>query len=237
MEPTLWNLNLTDWTAVIGIATAALVLAGTGAGVIALRQLRDVRETARDEKRAYVSADFQQHPTAPTIIEFVVQNSGSTAATDVAFDWDEIPVRKVDLGGAVFGNARLFAGIPTLAPGREIRIIFDSTIDRYQADPPLRSVFNLTIHYRDRFGRSHSDAFVLDAEIMRDTNYVGRKSMHEAAESLQQIANDFRATTKSQAFVGFESRADAEHRQRVDYRNRLRGPRHPAPPKRRSTFS
>jgi hypothetical protein len=95
---------------------------------------RDEARTAeRAAHRAYVIADFDRNPYADFIIEFVVRNSGRSAARDVSFRWDPEPERAVKMDKP-FMAARLFAGIPTLPPGREIRILFDSTLERYNQE-------------------------------------------------------------------------------------------------------
>lgn len=229
---------MVDWTAVTGISTGALAAIGLAAAVPAYRQFRLSRQTWKDEARAYVSVDFESNPFVPEVIEFVVRNTGRTAAFDVQFRWQAEPVRKADVGSA-FADAKLFKnGIPTMAPGREVRIMFDSTLERFNDDDQDEDAYPIEIAFTDVFGVRRSELFVLDPEMLKGTNYVGIKSTHDMGKSLETIAETIKGSGLDRGQLGvvvetIDQRRTREKRWRKERRQSRSGstPPAPAPPR------
>lgn len=226
-DPTLLTWDITDWTAVTGLATVALFLTAVATAIVALRQLHNERQGRADDledarvarhetQRAYVSADFELNPGHDHVIDFVVRNSGQTAAKDVAFEWDIEPVRAVDLHQP-FSGVRLLHGIPTLAPGREIRILFDTTIERYNQQE-LPESYKLTVVYTDVFGAEHRDRFVLDTHLYVGANMVKSNGLHEVGEFLKAISKSPLLGRRPELTI--ERREDRDAREAAAYDER-----------------
>lgn len=105
----------TEWQAVWGFTT--FVIAGIAAA-FALGQLRQNAKAAQEQSRPFVVVDFRFR-SGVVLIE--VKNFGLTAAKDIRFTWDQIPVGDDERMNAALRRQLVDGGIPFLAPGREIR--------------------------------------------------------------------------------------------------------------------
>jgi hypothetical protein len=77
-------------------------------------------------------------------------------------------------------------GIPTLVPGREIFLLFDSFIDRKLDKYPDR--YEATVDYDGPEGTHYRNETVLDLQTYRNLTYVVRRGVHDIHERLKEIA-------------------------------------------------
>jgi hypothetical protein len=186
-EPTFLNLDGTGWTAVTALATVLLVVTALVAAWIAVVQLRSAKQTWREERRAYLVADFESSPASLHIIDFVVRNIGRTAATDVRIEWDQAPIPGRNTYGEPFADARIFhEPVPMVAPGREYRLLFENFVERHNK-PDLIDRFTVTLRYTDRWHVEHVEHFPLDLGVLKGSRFVMVKTVHDLAKSVEQI--------------------------------------------------
>jgi hypothetical protein len=127
-------------------------------GVIALiftnRQLQRTRALAAEQTRPHVAMLMEPHVADWHVIELVVRNFGSTAAYDIRFNFPNPPTvaeyENASDGYADVVELQLPRELPTLAPGQEWRMVWDSALDRAEIGHGVESRFEGTVNYYDR---------------------------------------------------------------------------------------
>lgn len=134
--------------------------------------------------------------------------------------WYEVPPPPVD--DAVSDIPLLSQGMPTLAPGKTIPVLFDSFISRKSPYPDAHTV---RISYDGDDDRHYEDTILLDLGVYRNIQYVKRYNVHDIHAEVKQI----NATIKkwSSSFGGLKvlspTDEDKEHEDRESSRaERLR---------------
>jgi hypothetical protein len=126
-----------DWSAVAECVTAAVALV---AGGIAFSQLFEARRLRLAQAQPYVAAYLAESAVGPFLIDLVIRNFWTTAATEVTLDVTP------ELRRAAGGNpgedqpVRLADTLPILAPGQEWRAFLghDYGAPRSDAPGPIR---------------------------------------------------------------------------------------------------
>lgn len=173
-----------SWGAAAAWATVAVYLLLL---LFAARQVGETRRLREQETRPYVVIQFQPG----FIIHFVIENMGRTVARNVRIIFDEWPVTTVDYPpwSQDSESGLLREGIPFLAPGNEMRFIFDSFPDRTDAGLPL--VYHATVTYESSDGkRRYSDPYTLDLSLYLGVLEVREKGLDEIATALQKMQKE-----------------------------------------------
>jgi hypothetical protein len=181
----LWGI---DWLVVTAISTAAMTFAIALTAWLALRQLRLNRQLHEEQMRPHIVIDIVPTGTSSNLLELTVTNVGKTAARNVRITLNptvETTLRSEDKY-ALKNSHLLTEVIPTIAPGREIRTLFDSMPDRYQADLPLR--YTATATYHDRNNQQLTDTFELDLAVLVSLLYLHKSGINEVAVALKDIS-------------------------------------------------
>ena len=113
-----WQWGASAWSALTFVVLVA-------AAVVAWRQVKEAQRLREEQARPFVIIDFDPFST---LIELTITNTGTTLARNVQFEFtpplttthDDMPGRGNLMDLNVFKN-----GIPSLAPGKEIRLFFD----------------------------------------------------------------------------------------------------------------
>jgi hypothetical protein len=250
VDITFWTLDTTAWTAIQGIGTCLTAVVAAIAAWFALGQLRATTEVRIDEARPYVIADFEESPASRQFVDFSLRNVGQTPALNVSLTWDQMPQEARPERNYKFSDARMFREpIPTLAPGRELRIFFDSHLERGAVtDRVLPDRYELTIKYDSSpaVGNRHYDEhFVLDLLPTKGGTFLQIYGIHDAAVALRALADTVKKSgiVNEPLDVRVETRAEnvartgAERRSlnpRVQRRVR-EATRYRTPPKRRGS--
>ncbi len=77
--------------------------------------------------------------------------------------------------------------IPTLAPAREIRMLFDSFPQREERK--LADTYTVTITYEGERGHAYVDEMILDLSIYRNIEYITEHTIHDVHKQLKRIAD------------------------------------------------
>lgn len=111
-------------------------------------------------------------------------------------------------------------GIPTLAPGKEMRTLFDTFIQREQVG--LEDEYRFVIRYSDdRENREFEEELVLDIGLYRNVLTVARHGVHHVDKTLDKILKEikkWRAGSRGLLTLSPEERrAEAEReRQQIE---------------------
>lgn len=185
LDPFGWTA--TDWTA---LQVVVLLVAA----VVAVRQVGEARKLREATIRPFVVVDFLHRGT---IIELTISNIGKTMASDVTFDFDP-PIKTTydaAAGHEPLAEAPMFKNkIPSLAPGKEMTIVFDRSPDRLKAELPL--TYNVTARYRSEpLNKDYADPIVLDLTPLLGVTPVVRKDIHDIHQRLDEISKEVRKWT------------------------------------------
>jgi hypothetical protein len=196
-----WDWSSGSWAGL----TFLVVFAG---GIVAAWQVHEARRLREDQARPFVIIDF--HPWQ-TIIELSIKNIGKTLARDVTFAFDPplTSTRDDSSGRGKLTKLNLFQhGIPTLAPGREMKLFFDQFPSRLQAGLPL--TYNVSVSYTDTVGRRYNDPTVLDLAAYLGTGGIRRDGLHEIHRRLEELVKEVKRWTFSGGGIKTMSPADIE---------------------------
>jgi hypothetical protein len=176
-----WGLHADAWTAIAAWATL-VVLGATAA--IALWQVRQARSLQEEEARpvVVVDLDVDRHPK---IIYMTFENYGRTSAHDVKVTFEPPLTTTIADGDFVGFFSNTF---PTLAPGKRIVGVFDSSVQRLpRTDLPKR--YTARAIYFDRRRRRFEDKFVLDLSVYEGRMSVTEKDIGDVVDNLKAIVD------------------------------------------------
>lgn len=170
----------------IFIGLQLLVL--TAAAVYGRRQLNEAKELREAQTRPFVVIDLDS--SVHTAFDLVVKNIGPTLARDVRFEFDP-PIRSTD-DDLDPSKIKMFReGISTLAPGKEIRTLFENGPARYKSDLP--DTYEVTVTYTDQTGkRDYEEKIDLDFGLYWDRLTTTRRDVHDVHNQLETIAKEIR---------------------------------------------
>lgn len=151
------------------------------------QELREAeRELRKDEARPYVVVDFERE-RAP-FVNLVIANLGRTMARNVQIEVDPPFDSSVYRGGPVpLAGFKLFTeGIPELAPGKRIVLLFDQMAHREKLDLPMSYRVRLSYDW-DGGDPLPPDELRLDLDLYRPLRVIERKTVHDLSETLDAI--------------------------------------------------
>jgi hypothetical protein len=137
----------TDWAAVTAWAAWATVAVYVVLGIFAWIQVLQARRLREEQARPFVIVDFEPG----FLVYLTVENIGRTMARDVSIRFDE-PLESTLSGPREIDESPLLRKpIPTLPPGRKIRVLFDQYAARLEAGLPL--TYDVTLRYKGPLGK------------------------------------------------------------------------------------
>lgn len=182
--PDLFGVDAGLWLAGAAIAQTFIFAAAARFGY---RQAREIQLTRQDQARPFVILDFDL--SRPPFIHLVIKNIGRTMARRVRIQTDPPLASTFDKDGRrePVAKLRVFTEeIPTMAPDREIRTLFDSFPAR--TEQQLDDVYRVTVTYEGERGRSYVDEMVLDLGVYAKITYVEQHTIHDVHKELKKIA-------------------------------------------------
>lgn len=175
------------WTVerVVALATTGQLLVLVAAALYARAQVREARELRRDEARPYVVVDLE--PDRPPFMNLVVANLGRTMARNVRIETDPPLDSSVYRSGPVeLAKLRLFSeGIPSLAPGKRIVLLFDQMAHRAEADLP--ETYRVRLTYDWDGGDPIREELRLDLDLYRPLRRIRLDTVHDVNLTLDKI--------------------------------------------------
>lgn len=177
------------------IALAALLLARRQLG-LALHQLEDQRQAQVEADRPYVIVNFRPSLATRTIQDLVVENIGRRPALQVRFQITPALTSTLDGDGFEVGSVRILNETTSLiAPGQEIRTVFDSTLQRADRDD-LPKTFQIKTDYRDSAGRHYSEESTAEWNVLEGAGYVDVYTVHDVAKALKAVEKQLGALAR-----------------------------------------
>jgi hypothetical protein len=171
------------WTALATVVAAAVAFA---AAVFAGFQVWELRRTREDQSRPFVIVDIQPGPAWANLLDLVVENIGTTAATDVRLTFDPPLKQSRDDGHPLAESSLLRDGIRMLPPGRRMTAFFDTSHERKQSELPMS--YEVTVSLSDARGRRQPDQrYTIDFGYLYGLTQVREYGMHDAAKAVTEI--------------------------------------------------
>lgn len=190
------SLEWLEWLSVERLVAAAAVgqLAVLAyAARYARNQVAEARELRKEQARPFVVVDFE--PEEPPFVNLVITNLGRTMARNVRIEVDPPFDSSVYRSDPVpLAKLKLFTeGIPALAPGKRIVLLFDQMIHREELDLPL--TYGVRLTYEWDGGDPLSDELRLDLDLYRPLRQVRRHTVHDVSKTLDAIHRQFEKWT------------------------------------------
>lgn len=182
-----------EWSASAWSALTFLVLV-VAAG-LTWRQVKET-QTAREERsRPFVLLDFEI--VGSVIVELHVRNIGATLARDVRFEFDKPLETTAASGDWNLADLSLFRdGIPYLAPGKVIKVLFDQFVTREEKGLPR--AYTVIVTYADAKRTNHyREQIVLDLNTYVGTNGINQDGLHELHKQLKDLVKNIERWTDS----------------------------------------
>jgi hypothetical protein len=154
--------------------------------VVARSQLGEARRLRREQAQPYVVV-FMDHSAAdPQLLDLVVRNFGTTAATDVVLRIEPKPQR-ASASPEGYRDVWLPDRIPTLVPAQEWRQLWDFSPRRGETDLPERH--EAVVTFKDSQGKEHRFEYLLDWGATRSRMYVTTYGVHHGVKALREISD------------------------------------------------
>jgi hypothetical protein len=210
---------------VAAVATLGTLLVAVIAALYAKHQVEAARGQLAESERMraeqaqpYVVVDFTI--SARMYAELTIKNIGTTAARDVTVTFTpQIRSTLIESGRAMLLDSSLIKrGIPTLPPGKEYRLMFESMPALYKRED-LPRCYEAVVHFADSSGKTHEGRFTLDLNTYYGYRSISIYTMHEAAQALQDIRTEVRKWKEGPAIGGLRvwtRDADAKDRREME---------------------
>jgi hypothetical protein len=209
-----WEWSASAWSAL----TFVMLVVAAG---LTWRQVKEAQRSREDQSRPFVLLDFEI--VASVIVELHVRNIGPALARDVRFEFDKPLETTVVVPDWSLADLSLFRdGIPYLAPGKVIKVLFDQFVEREAKRLP-RS-YAVTVTYTDaKRAKPYSEQIVLDLSTYVGTNGINEHGLHDIHKELKNLVRtverwtDLRGlkvvTTEDQARWAAERREQQRERE------------------------
>jgi hypothetical protein len=218
---TFWALSATDWTGIMALLTAGLVITAVLAALYAARQVKLARQQAeeartaeREASRPYVIVTAETGLTGPPLFDLLVKNIGQRPAVNVSITLDPPPIRASEPAGFEMAKIKMLnEPVAMIAPGQEMRILYDSHFERHNRDD-LPSFHRVSLTYQDTSGHQYSETPVLDLDAMKGGIYTSVKTIHDIGKSMAEIQKILKRASILGSLGSVEVDAAVEPRER-----------------------
>lgn len=179
------------WVAAAG--TVGTLIVAIVAARFAYSQIIESRTLRIEQAAPYVVVDFEpMREVGGSYMELVVRNTGLTTARDVSIDFkpelattfDDDPNIASFTEKPLRDHAIFKSGIPSMPPGREYRVLFDSMADRFEAGG-LPHKYDVNVYYTDSFGERRDLPQVVDLGMYYGRIRIDRHGLHHMAKTLR----------------------------------------------------
>lgn len=191
-----WGVSQLGWQAVAALTGAATLGVAATAAVVAFFQFRANQQTRDEQSRPYLIADFEPSEAGIVLSDFVVRNIGKTPALAVQVRMSPTPERARETTAFPLSKSRLLSGtLPMVAPGRELRLFFDSMPERYEAKAVMS--FEVRITYKNSTGEKFDEVSTVDMDSGRGSLQTTIYGLHHAAKALRSIDSKLDAVNRN----------------------------------------
>lgn len=152
------------------------------------------------------------------LLDLVITNIGKSPAFDLTITFDPAPERVKEEARFALKNARILTeSTPMFAPGREFRMFFDNTVDRYGSELPMS--FKVTTKYRDSGNDWYTETTTVDFDMHRGAMYTEVYGVHNGVKALKDIAKILgrSAIAREPIEVVHETRGERQQRRAEEF--------------------
>jgi hypothetical protein len=191
----MWGVDEGTWVGVTALAAAATALIYIALGIFAWRQVTEARRLREEQTRE--ARQLQEEQTRPFVVVdlepvrilffLVIENIGRTMAQNVVIKFDK-PLTSSFRETGKLDEAALFSEpIPFLAPGKRIRVAFDTLPARRETGLPL--VYEVMLRYEGPTGREYGERYVLDMG-MYAAAAISEKGLPELVGEVEKVRKE-----------------------------------------------
>lgn len=152
---------------------------------------KDARNLQLEAIQPYVMMYMERSGASDRLVDLVAKNFGQTAATNVRVSFEPHPQRSSQ-GQQPPEDVRWPDAIPTLAPGQEHRVLWDSGLARLGSENPthgeLPDRHEVTVTYSDAHGTALTSTAILDWSVYKQRRWAPVKTLHNLAESVDTLS-------------------------------------------------
>ncbi len=142
----------------------------------------EMRATRDEESRPYVLLFAERNAVTSLFFDITLRNFGRTAARDVRLSFD--PPLQASRPDSIERCTFLNEGVSLLPPGSNFRTFFDSSMDYFKEDRPLR--YTVHLRYWDvKKAVSYDETIVLNLDQFRGMTWIGEKNLGTVAKELE----------------------------------------------------
>jgi hypothetical protein len=138
-----------------------------------------------EQSRPFVVANFEPSPGSHNYVDLVIENIGTTIATNVTIEFDP-PLKAADKAERfeLSKSPLLTQGIPMMPPGMRVSGLFDSLPARKDSDLPMK--YSATLKFSD-FRRKPQEPlkYLLDLNFRNSLPQLAQYGLHDAAKALR----------------------------------------------------
>lgn len=193
------------WNGVYALLTIGLLITAVAAALYARKQLQA-------ELRPYVIVWVEESKASPHLFDIAIKNIGRRPAMNVSISLDPPPQRASDDKGHEISKAKMLTQpIAMIAPNQELRLFYDSHIDR-KGRTDLPTFHNASYTYEGNRRNKYQESSVLDLEALRGTLFVSVNTVHDIGKSLKEIQKTFRNASVLQKYGVLETETAVESR-------------------------
>jgi hypothetical protein len=188
-------LTSEQWAAVEALSTAITALVAVAAAIFAFVQVRQARLLRVEQSRPFVVANFEPSPVSSKYTELVIENIGTTIATNVTIKFDR-PLESADNveGFELSKSPLLTQGIPMMPPGMRVTGLFDSFPARRDSDLPMS--YSATVKFSDFRGKPQEPlTYLLDLNFRNSLVHITEYGVHDAAKALREMEKSMKKWT------------------------------------------
>ncbi len=174
-----------SWTEIAGVGLLAGQLLVLGiAAIVGLRQVGEAKKLREQQARPFVVVDFD---VEDFLFFLRVTNIGTTLARNVTISITPPLTSSIDSTDQRVQALKIFTdGIATLAPGKELRTLFDSAIQRNRDAFP--DVYIARVTYADEsLKREFNEDITLDLGVYWGLQTVNRDDLHDVHARLKEL--------------------------------------------------
>jgi hypothetical protein len=210
VNPEFFGITALAWQAISTIVAAAAFVVALAIGWWQLSAAQKVR---KEQARPYIVVDILPGLASVKLLDLVVTNIGKSPAFDLTITFDPDPERAGEVGQFTLKDARILKEpTPMFAPGREFRMYFDHSVDRYQSDLPMS--FKVTAKYRDSDDEWYTETATIDFDIYRNSAYIEVYGVHDGVKTLKDMAKTLERSVIAKGPVEVVHEARSERLQR-----------------------
>ncbi len=183
MDMVAW-WTATQFTAVAAWATVVIYVA---LGIFGLIQVLQARTLRLEQARPFVVVDFG---LVDLLFFLTIENVGRTMARNVVVTFDK-PLEPSLERPRQLDDALLFREpIPAMAPGKKLRVPFDTIPRRRERGLPL--AYEVTLRYEGPTGRKYGkgEGYRLDMSLY-EVVAAGEKGMTQLVEQVEKLHKEF----------------------------------------------